>query len=40
MVCQRLNDGHVRKILHLQREIIQQPNQRQANGQTQSNISK
>ena len=27
---QRKNDGHVRKIPHLQRDKIQQPNQRQA----------
>ena len=34
----RQNDGHIRKILHLQRDKIQQPNQRQANSQTQRNI--
>jgi len=28
MVCQRLNDGHVSKTLQLQRDKIQQPNQR------------
>ena len=27
---QKQNDGHIRKILHLQRDKIQQPNQRQA----------
>jgi hypothetical protein len=35
---QRHNDGHIIKILHVQRDTIQQPNQRQVDSQAQPNI--